>query len=50
MFCVTIDEPGPGGKPLAPEQQEMGEPHREQHRGAEQAELDRDGEGLIVRI
>ena len=44
------DEPGPGGKPLAAEQQKMREPHREQHRGADQAELDRHGKGLIVRV
>jgi len=49
---ILHDDDGadPGHQSGAAKQQNMGGPHRQQHRGAEDTELDRHGENLAVRI
>ena len=50
MFCTTMIRPDPGDKSATAKQHEMRGPHGQQHDRAQEAELDRDGENLIVRI
>ena len=40
----------PGDQRALAKQCEMGDPHRDQHGGADEAELDRHGENLVVRV
>ena len=49
-FCTTITIPIHAIEAAAAKQREMREPHGDQDRRTEQAELDRDRKHLIVRI